>query len=184
MTVTIPSDIVLDVMRGASARDVRISSAKLNGHGPVEADAGLEFSELMDGAAAEAPDNPSNNSTSGSVDQSQIVYSGAPQSLSQGAATSASSSKGSTSVYKSFERMFLGNVFELMLPSSSSGVFGDEPAGGIWRSMAADQLAGVYAESGGIGLTAAIHGPKPEEALKRRSEWPYFEATSISGFSG
>jgi peptidoglycan hydrolase FlgJ len=184
MAVTIPSDIVLDVMRGASARDVRISSAKLNGSGPVETDAGLEFSEVMDGAAVEAPSNPSNRLADGSVEQSQIAYSGATESLPQGAAASASSSEGSPSVYKSFERMFLGNVFELMLPSSSSGVFGDEPAGGIWRSMVADQFAGVYAESGGIGLTAAIHGPKPEEALKRRSEWPYFETTSISGFSG
>jgi peptidoglycan hydrolase FlgJ len=184
MAVTIPSDIVLDVMRGASARDVRISSAKLDGSGHVEADAGLEFSEVMDGAAVEAPNNLSNSLASGAVGQSQIGYSVATESLSQSSGTSASNAEGQPSVYKSFERMFLGNVFELILPSSSSGVFGDEPAGGIWRSMAADQFAGVYAESGGIGLTAAIHEPKLEEALKRRSEWPYFEATSISGFVG
>ena len=76
--------------------------------------------------------------------------------------------------------MVLRNLFEALLPGEETGSFGGGPSAGIWRSMAADQLAGVYSEGGGIGIADLVSGE--ELVLRRETQWPYFSKGAISTF--
>ncbi len=80
--------------------------------------------------------------------------------------------------------MVLRNLFETMLPAEDSGAFGDGPSSGIWRSMAADQLAVAYAKVGGIGIADLISPDGGGQPLKAEEQWPYFSVGTIKSFSG
>lgn len=55
-----------------------------------------------------------------------------------------------------FEAMVLQNFIETMLPSDADQVYGGGLAGDIWRSLMAEQMAGVMAERGGIGIARSM----------------------------
>ena len=82
--------------------------------------------------------------------------------------------------YRGFEQMVLRNLFESLLPGEESGAFGSGPAAGVWRSMAADQLAGVYTNSGGVGLQAMLGPDRVQHGPRREVSWPYFSMDSIA----
>ena len=75
----------------------------------------------------------------------------------------------------------LRNLFESLLPKEESGAFGSGPSAGVWRSMAADQLAGLYAGTGGIGIAAELSS---EVGGRDGSQWPYFSTRKIEAFTG
>ena len=80
---------------------------------------------------------------------------GSPAASSEAGATTGEHPQRSK-IAKDFEAMFLRQALEDMLLSQNSGVFGNESAGGIWRSMMADQLANVLAEKGTLGLSQSF----------------------------
>lgn len=86
------------------------------------------------------------------------------------------------SAYRGFERLVLRNLFETLLPGEESGSFGEGPSAGVWRSMAADQLAGVYSEQGGIGIARMVSDNT--STLRREGQWPYFSQGAISTVKG
>lgn len=59
-------------------------------------------------------------------------------------------------VFRKFEAMMLQSFIQSMLPEESEAVFGKGLAGDMWRSMLAEQIAGVMADSGGIGVADRI----------------------------
>lgn len=59
-------------------------------------------------------------------------------------------------VFRKFEAMMLQSFIQSMLPEESEAVFGKGLAGDMWRSMMAEQIAGVMADSGGIGVADRI----------------------------
>ncbi len=155
MGVSLPSDLILDVMRNADPAKVRVATAKLEAQ---SLDGGMSdgFATALNGL----------NSSHGT---SRITR---------------SSPGDSPKVYEDFERMVLRNLMESMLPSVESATFGTGPSAGVWRSLAADQLAGLYAGSGGIGIAASL-SPEGEGADSTRSaQWPYFQTDQIEAFSG
>ncbi len=168
MSVTLPSDLIADVMRNAdpvrrSAAVGRLTSAA--------ADSGQAFDKTIDGVQAASA------SSAGSVaDAAQ----GPTLTSSPGAGRPASKS----GTYQGFERMVLRNLFETLLPSGESGSFGGGPSAGIWRSMAADQLAGVYAKDGGIGIAKMLEGAAQGSTPRRATEWPYFSMGAIGAVAG
>jgi hypothetical protein len=85
--------------------------------------------------------------------------------------------------YVDFERMVLRNLLESLLPTSESGAYGAGPSAGIWRSLAADQLAGLYAGSGGIGIAETLSAGKDRDGSSQGG-WPYFATDKIEAFSG
>lgn len=89
-----------------------------------------------------------------------------------------------TDPYQGFERMLLRNMFETLLPQESSGAFGGGPSAGVWRSLAADQLAGVYSDAGGIGIARMLRGPEQEGGGQEQGAWPYFSTGKIEAFTG
>lgn len=55
-----------------------------------------------------------------------------------------------------FEGFVLRSFVESMLPSGASSYFGSGTAGGIWRSMMAEEIGNELAKGGGIGIAASI----------------------------
>ncbi len=58
--------------------------------------------------------------------------------------------------FRKFEAMMLQSFIQSMLPEESEAVFGKGLAGDMWRSMMAEKIAGVMADSGGIGVADRI----------------------------
>lgn len=86
--------------------------------------------------------------------------------------------------YTGFERVVLKNLFETLLPDEKSGAFGGGPSAGVWRSLAADQLAGVYSASGGVGIASMLNTAEAKDIPRKEAQWPYFSLNSIKTFTG
>lgn len=154
MAVSIPSDLIVDVMRNADPQRVKLAVAR-----------------LQDGAVSPAaPNAPPLQTFADFMAPPQPAPAAAPD-----AARSASARAG-------FEKMVISKMLENILPPSSSGVFGDDKAGGIWRSMFADGLADVYAERGGLGIAEMASRDAAAAAPETGRQWPYFELPALKSF--
>lgn len=164
MAVHLPSDIVSDVMRNADPARRGAAVARLqSAAGP----GAMEFARAVEGVG---------QNSSAMTAEAGKALSAAPGSVANPSEV--------TEAYRGFERMVLRNLFETLLPEESTGSFGGGPSAGVWRSMAADQLAGVVAENGGIGIAAMIDGSGDEPGPKRSGQWPYFALDSIGSVRG
>jgi hypothetical protein len=167
MAVHLPSDLIADVMRNADPVRRKAATAKLDAAGDVAAG---QFALTFDSLRA------SRAIAEGTFKElAPASLSSAPSSLTQ-----LPSSK--EPAYQGFERLVLRSLFETLLPGEDSGSFGEGPSAGIWRSMAADQLAGVYSENGGIGIAKLVS--ENASSLRREAQWPYFSKDAISTFRG
>lgn len=68
----------------------------------------------------------------------------------------AADTESTPAAFRKFEAMMLQSFLQSMLPTESEAVFGEGLAGDMWRSMLAEQIAGVMAERGGIGVADRI----------------------------
>jgi len=163
MAVSLPSDLIADVIRNADPVRSRAATARLE-------QTGTAFGSLVSRLEARSPAIP--------VEEM-------PQTRHAATVPERSPLEGKDGVKASqgFEQMVLRNLFENMLPAEDSGVFGGGPAAGIWRSMAADELAGVYARAGGIGIASMVSGRDTDGALRRETQWPYFALRDIHAFT-
>lgn len=159
------SDLIVDVMRNADPARQKAAVARLDSIA-LSPDDG--FTNILDTAAGRStgPGLPVSNSMAlASQSPSQ------PASHPNGA-------------YQGFERMVLRNMFESLLPAEESGAFGEGPSSGVWRSLAADQLADIHAKTGGIGIADTLASVKQKDAPMQMRQWPYFSLAKISSFSG
>lgn len=154
MGVSLPSDLVLDVMRSADPARLTAAASKLQA---LDGGEQSEFASLLDGVDV-AP--------------------------SQQQAADLASADTAHDPHVAFERMVLRNLMESLLPDAGSGAFGTGPSAGAWRSMAADQLAGVYAGSGGLGIAQSLSSRAEGEARDTGLQWPYFDGGKIQAFAG
>lgn len=152
MGVSLPSDLIVDVMRGADPAKLQRATAKLQSLEGISPEP-RAFANVLD-----------------KVDVPRTAPASAP---SRGTADGA---------YVDFEQMVLRNMFEAMLPAETSGAFGSGPSAGIWRSLAADQLAALHASAGGIGIAAGLAADGQRSVTAR--EWPYFSTDEIKAYAG
>lgn len=162
MTVKLPSDLIVDVMQRADPARRHAAVARLRSAGVQ----GSEFASAVDRispsqADAKAEPLPSLEQSKGSG--SARGRSGTPSSS-----------------YHDFEKMVLRNLFETLLPDEKTGAFGGGASAGVWRSMAADQLAGVYADSGGLGIARMLQSGSAGDGPSREAQWPYFALQPIT----
>lgn len=173
MAVEIPSDLVLDVIRAADPKRLQKATAQFDAAPSAAFPSVVKRIETID---------ESHTSVTSILSNGNLVdspMSGSPSGSGEVAASAA---------HRSFEQMVLRNFLESTLPSAESGAFGTDTAAGMWRSMAADQLAAVYAESGGLGI-AKVLGRSGEDAnmgarLTWAGQWPYFATAQIRSFVG
>lgn len=159
MAVELPSDLVMDVMR--SADPVRRNAATVK----LQAGSGGEhvtFSELVNGTANQ----------SGVFSDHSLTALGCLAGCRE------------DRVHKDFERMVLRNLFEALLPKEETNAFGSGPSAGVWRSMAADQLAGIYAEKGGFRIAPVLASADGKTSMRSERQWPYFSLDAIGKFGG
>lgn len=161
MAVQLPSDIVTDVMRNAD---------------PARRLAALERLQFK---AVPAGADFAGYSRELELQESVVAGSGTIVATEFGGnVATADQSK----VFRDFERVVLHSLFETLLPGKESGSFGSGPSAGVWRSMAAEQLADVYARNGGLGIGEMLAASSGGAAMRREPQWPYFALETIEGF--
>ena len=153
MIVTPTSDLVLDVLDAADPVTQRTATAKLESVKLSDAD----FAATIEATAKKA------------VDQSAADLAEAQSGVVNGPPVRVIKKPGPDEVYRKFEAFILQTFVETMLPKESEEVFGKGTAGGIWKSMLAEQLGAQLAKGKGIGIAkqlAASHPAGPEAAGK------------------
>ncbi|MER2249340.1 rod-binding protein [Methylorubrum podarium] len=143
MSISPPSDIVMDVARAADPARYQEAAAKLSQPGDPAA-----FASAADEAAREA----------GLTTHMPLDVHGTLTSLKNDTARS-----GAADPYKKFEGQVIQQFVEAMLPKAET-VFGKGNAGGIWKSMLAEQLGQQIAQTGGIGIARMLNASRPAAA--------------------
>jgi len=149
MIVTPTSDLVLDVLDAADPVTQRTATAKLESLKSSDAD----FAATMDATASKA------------ADQTAAKLAEAQSGVVNGPPVQVIKKPGPDEVYRKFEAFILQTFVETMLPKESEQVFGKGTAGGIWKSMLAEQLGAQLAKGKGIGIAkqlAAAHPAGPD----------------------
>lgn len=166
MGVSLPSDLIADVMRNADPSRLKGAVANLQSMGEPT-DSGTAFASVLEAQ----PER----------------WGGGMESLFSPVSTAVTSpdAPASRNAYAGFEQMVLRNLLEQLLPAAESGTFGTGTSAAIWRSMAADQLASVYAQAGGVGIGSMLaqheaHGLAQAPTM----QWPYFSTSEIRAFTG
>lgn len=152
MTVRIPSDLVVDVMRAADPVKAQMAARKLAATSAT-AVAGADFEQVMTQAVAPSQEEPA-----------------------------AAHAKPAADPYGQFESFMLRDAFETMLPKDDASAFGEGFAGGVWRSMAADQFASIFTQHGGLGVAEMLRqrDAAPGVVPSRDGQWPYFRSAPLS----
>jgi Rod binding domain-containing protein len=151
MIVTATPDVVLDVLDAADPVAQRAATAKLDALKSSDAD----FAATMDAAASKAA----------AADQSAAKVTEAQSGVVNGPPVQVIKKPGPDEVYRKFEAFILQTFVETMLPKESEEVFGKGTAGGVWKSMLAEQLGAQLAKGKGIGIAkqlASAHPPSPD----------------------
>lgn len=189
MAVTIPSDLVLNVMGAAEPERVRSAAQKLGSN--TSGTSGLEFAGIMTDVAR----SPLSAGALGDDMIQQVLAAADPTKLAKAEShlrgLSGDGPRGSdpaSNAYRSFEQAFLQNMLESTLPPSGSSVYGDGPSAGVWRSLAAEQLAKVYSDAGGIGIAGALslsqQSDRSPGGISTDGHWPYFSTSTIRSYVG
>ena len=151
MIVTPTSDLVLDVLDAADPVAQRAATAKLD----ALKSSGADFAATMDSEATKAA----------AADQSAAKVGEAQSGVVNGPPVQVIKKPGPDEVYRKFEAFILQTFVETMLPKESEEVFGKGTAGGVWKSMLAEQLGAQLAKGKGIGIAkqlASAHPPGPD----------------------
>ncbi len=159
MIVTATPDLVLDVLDAADPVTQRTATAKLDALKSSDAD----FAATMDAEAGKA---------AAAADQSAVKVAEAQSGVVNGPPVQVIKKPGPDEVYRKFEAFVLQTFVETMLPKESEEVFGKGTAGGIWKSMLAEQLGNQLAKGKGIGIArelASAHPPGPDVTGKAGS---------------
>jgi hypothetical protein len=141
MSISPPSDIILDVARAADPVREQHAIARLSQMSKAE---GESFGRILDAGAAEAaaaksappPDSPP------------------PARAPVGPAATETSDAGKT--FRGFEAMALATLIEAAMPQEGDSIFGSGTAGRAWKSMLAEQIGVQMAEAGGIGIARQL----------------------------
>ncbi|KRE15746.1 hypothetical protein ASE63_16005 [Bosea sp. Root381] len=144
MAISPPSDIVLDVVRAAdpSRQQVALERLQRMGNGA----AGTQFAAAF-GEADAAGSNPG---LAGAREKFAII---APAKF-EAAAKPPETKEAKT--LQQFEAQVISTFIEQMMPEASANNYGSGTAGGVWRSMLSEQIAGQIAKAGGLGIREKV----------------------------
>jgi flagellar protein FlgJ len=149
VSISPSSDILLGVAKAADPQKYRAAVEKLaraSGTTPAEAES------AMTAAIASAAAQP----TAGGAGPRVQGASGVMGETFRSAFPQDAAGKAKKSAEKEFEAFFLQTVVDSMLPKDAKALFGSGPAGNIWKSMLAEQLANELAKSTSFGIAEQI----------------------------
>lgn len=139
VSISLVSDIVLDVARAADPLKSRVAAEKLSRGEAANQAPRIGFDRMLTSAAGPLPA------------ARKIFASDGPNSSGMLPRIDAK-----TKAYKGLEQLILKNLMESMLPKESAAIFGKGSAGDIWRSFLADQLAAEIVKTVDLGI---VHQP-------------------------
>ena len=162
MSISPPSDIVLDVARAADPTRYQVAAdrlAKMSSTAPAE-----PFSETLDSLASDT------RSTSIPAPSRPISHT--------------DSSAAARKAYQGFETMTLQTFIEAAMPEDDSAVYGSGTAGSVWKSMLSEQIANQMAKSGGVGIATELarHAMSALKAPATSDVAPTVVSTAERGF--
>lgn len=140
MSIFPATDLVLDVGRAAD---------------PSKRDAALNRLQRLSGEASADKFTTNLPSSSRLVSGAVARHS---QNISQN--TSTQTHSGASAAYKKFEAFILQSWLETLLPKMEGGAYGHDNAGGVWRSMIAEQLGEQLAKSDSLGIARILGSGK------------------------
>lgn len=155
MAISPPSDIVLDVVRAAEPEAVATARARLAEGRPASVPDGADFASVS-----------------------------ASRGTTFGRAAASANTDSTREAYVQFESMVLQTFLQSMLPSDSKSVYGKGLAGDMWRSLLAQQLGGVMAERGGIGIADHLLAGRYKQGEKTASIGPIPRAAHRAELDG
>lgn len=138
MSISPPTDIVLDVVRAVDPERYSQAVARLD---RLSSAAQTSFNDVLRAEAAEPKPTASAR---------------APADVSTPIGDNGPPTQDAAAVYQQFEAMALANLFEESMPDDASGFFGDGVAGSTWKSMLIEQIATQMAKAGGIGIASEL----------------------------
>ena len=149
MIVTATPDLVLDVLEAADPMAQRAATAKLDALKSSDAD----FAATMEAEVGKAK--------AATADQGAAKVAEAQSGAVNGAPVQVVKAPASGEVYRKFEAFILQTFVETMLPKESEEVFGKGTAGGVWKSMLAEQLGSQLAKGNGVGIARQLAAAHP-----------------------
>ncbi len=138
MAISPPSDIVLDVAKAVDQAALETAKSQLVRRAGRTAAPGFSV------------DMPATAQTTTTVEKPSVRGDLSTSTLA------ASRSAARPDTYVRFEAMVLQSFVEAMLPESSGSVYGEGMAGDMWKSLMAEEISGVMAKRGGIGIADQI----------------------------
>ncbi len=149
MSISPPSDIILDVARAADPQRLAAATNRLQAFAQGKSDVSPAFADAMSRArVARGPLDPATTlarlSDNGTQRRTQEADSAAAP-------------------FRQFEAVVLRSFVESMMPSKNEVAFGKGTAGQIWKGLLADEISQAVARAGGVGIAkqvASAHGAK------------------------
>ncbi len=175
MAVRLPSDLVVDVMRAADPSQVHLATANLKAQARTEV-ANAMFTDALQQLRKPKP--------SGDM-IADVMRAAEPGAASLAARKLAGLSMAPNDAYAQFEAFMLRDAIEEMLPKTGQGAFGEGFAGGVWRSMAAEQFASIFTQHGGLGIAQSLRARdagQDEPPAAPDGQWPYYRGPAISAY--
>lgn len=133
MTISPPTDIILDVARAADPARHRQAVARLD---RIAGGAGAESFDAMIGPPGDG----------------EVSRTAGPRRREIAAGAGGATPPEAKKAYRGFEAMVLANFLSAAFPDQPSAIFGTGTAGGIWKSMLVQAMADQMARAGGIGI--------------------------------
>jgi len=135
VAISIPSDLVMDVVNAGNPATVQKAESMLAAAAATKAKAVAATDRFTTEVA----------SLSGDIGTSLV-------DLRERLAEADNSKVEVPEAYRKFEAMVLGNFVQSMLPADNEEIYGKGTAGEMWRGMMADKIGTVISEGGGIGI--------------------------------
>lgn len=156
MSIFPATDMIVDVARAADPRRRDIAMRRLAEASDAPAPDWAHFANMALGGTSRAP------AAAAGLTRTQTAA--ASVSLTASAAVTPSASEtGNPAVdaFRKFEALILQTFIEALLPKEDSGLYGHGTAGGLWRSMMAEQVGTRITQAGGIGLRKVFEKQLP-----------------------
>lgn len=149
MSIFPSTDLIVDVAKAADPRRQQVALRRLEAAANAPS---VSFASL----SGESP-SPIKANVSGSSNwrAAGVGLRAAYQAPASGPAVVPAASNPAADAAKKFEALVLQTFFEALLPKEDEN-FGSGVAGGVWRSMMAEQLSAKFAASGVIGLSKML----------------------------
>jgi hypothetical protein len=156
VSISPPSDIILDVARAADPERYRVAVdrlARIAAAAPAEK---TDFAAIFGALKGSSPPSASPDLNA----EAQRVADRMARAEWHGDAVSGGPASAERA-QRDLEGMLLQNVIESILPKDSGGLYGGGVAGGMWRSVLAEHIGKQIAGSGGIGIADRLFKSHP-----------------------